>query len=1104
VSAAAPFDLAGALPDHLTLIEASAGTGKTYALAALATRYVAEGGVTASELCVVSFTEAATAELRGRVRSRLAEAAAHLADEAPESSDPILAHLAAGPADHLASRRTGLEAAVADFDTATIATIHGFCSRLVAATGADTTTTVADDRTTIEELINDHFVARHADGSEPLTTTDKLARAVELRLRLPDAILHTVTVGDLTKKPNANQLTCAEGTQELAALIDTLATETRVRRARARRRTFDDLLTDARAVLTGADGAAVVAALRRRFRVVLIDEFQDTDTVQWDIFRTAFLDGPDPVTVVLVGDPKQAIYRFRSAELSAFLRARTFTLRSGGSVWSLDTNYRSDARLLGALEHVFGGYDFGDDAVRFHPVRAEAPDRPDGLIGAGPPLELRCVPDDFSTVPAARSFVVPDLVTEVVRLLESVQIRDNETPRALRPSDIAVLVRSNVDAAVYADALAAAGVPAASSSSDSVAESAAARQWRTLLRALERPAAIGPARAAMLGWFIEGDATTVAALDDESTAGLLDELRGWSTTLTDGGLAALLAAVRRQGLRQRVLAHRGGARDLTDLDHVAELLQVSTGSRPTSASALLAALDALSDPETADDTEAIAPELLARRIDGDDETVKVLTVHRAKGLEFGVVLCPTLWTAGGSGRAPWHGDIDGTRMIDTAALLTKPSRAGPFMTVKTADSSEQAAESRRLLYVALTRAKHRLVVWWSPSAQKGANPTPLGHLLTHACGSGATDVDPVALARGSADTIAMSPVAPNDRRGVVSRLGPQTEPLSAAEATRTIDRRWRIWSFTAMKAASQPRFESPTLDVTEAPDRTPEEPPAVGGTDELDPEDETAATGGGVEIEPGAPLPLTGAPGGTAFGTLVHTVLERVDFATPDLRDELRSACAEALRHRRVAVVANDLADALLPALDAPLGGPLGATRLVDLHRADRLDELAFDLPLASFDSRSIATVLARHLPIDDVLRPWAEAAAAGREPVDVAGMLTGSIDLVARTDGRYWLADYKTNVLPAGKAPADLLSVMTHHDYPLQATLYLVALHRYLRWRLPRYDPDRDLVGAAYLFLRGMDPSQPPADSRGVLWWRPPTSALDALDHLLASGAPS
>ncbi len=201
-----------------------------------------------------------------------------------------------------------------------------------------------------------------------------------------------------------------------------------------------------------------------------------------------------------------------------------------GSVWPLDTNYRSDARLLGALEHVFGGYafggyDFGDDAVRFHPVRAEAPDRPDGLVGAGPPLELRCVPDDFSTVPAARSFVVPDLVTEVVRLLESVQIRDNETPRALRPSDIAGLVRSNVDAAVYADALAAAGVPDASSPSDSIAESAAARQWRTLLRALERPAAIGPAKAAMLGWFIEGDATTVAALDDESTAALLDELR---------------------------------------------------------------------------------------------------------------------------------------------------------------------------------------------------------------------------------------------------------------------------------------------------------------------------------------------------------------------------------------------------------------------------------------------------------------------------------------------------------------------------------------------------------------------------------------------------
>ena len=1096
MSTTASFDLTGPLPEHLTLIEASAGTGKTYALAALATRYVAEHGVRASELCIVSFTEAATSELRGRVRARLADAAAHLAAGAPTTDDPVLAHLAEGPPERRASRRSNLEAAVADFDTATISTIHGFCSRLIAAAGTDATTTVADDRATIEELVDDHYLAH--DGSPPLCSPEKLARAVEVRLALPDAVLHSVDDGQLPAKPKGNQVACAAQTRELAALIDQLADEVRARRARARRRTFDGLLTDARDVLTGPGGQAVVGGLRQRFRVVLVDEFQDTDTVQWGIFRRAFLDGDDPATVVLVGDPKQAIYRFRAAELSAYLAARAVAGSVPDSRWSLDTNYRSDAVLLDALEHVFDGYDFGDDAVRFQRVRAHDEARPPGLVGDAAPLQIRHLPDEITRVPTARALVVPDLVAEVVALLDEGRIVEHGQSRPLRPSDVAVLVRSNADAARYADALAGAGVPAASSSSDSVADSAAATQWRTLLRAIERPAAGGAARAAMLGWFVEGDAAEVAALDDETAGALHDLLRHWSTTLADGGLPALLAALRRHGLRQRVLARRSGARDLTDLDHLAELLQISAGSGPTSASALLAALDRLSDPETAGDTEAIAPELLARRIDGDDETVKVLTVHKAKGLEFGVVLCPTLWTAGGSGRAPWHADIGGTRTIDTAFLLDKGSTAAAFRTVKDADTVEKKAEARRVLYVALTRAKHRLVVWWAPGCVGSKSPTALEHLLCHACGDDADSVDLSALVARSRGTIATAAV---DRHRAPSRIElPETDPqpLAAARATRALDRRWRIWSFTAMKAASTSRPDASTADVVDPASGLGDEPPAVGGTDEHGARGEPDDTA----REAGPALPLVAAPGGTAFGTLVHTVLERVDFAAADLREELRTMTLDALRHRRVPITPHELADALLPALRAPLGGPLGTTALTDVGRADRLDELGFDLPLAAFDGRAIAEVLVAHLTHDDPLRPWAETAAAAADSLDVAGMLTGSVDLVARTDGRYWIADYKTNVLPAGATTDGLVEVMAHHDYPLQATLYLVALHRFLRWRLRGYAPDRDLVGAAYLFLRGMDPDRGATDTRGVLWWRPPTAALEALDRLLATGS--
>jgi exodeoxyribonuclease V beta subunit len=200
----------------------------------------------------------------------------------------------------------------------------------------------------------------------------------------------------------------------------------------------------------------------------------------------------------------------------------------------------------------------------------------------------------------------------------------------------------------------------------------------------------------------------------------------------------------------------------------------------------------------------------------------------------------------------------------------------------------------------------------------------------------------------------------------------------------------------------------------------------------------------------------------------------------------------------------------LLPALHAPLGGPEGGRRLIDIARTDRLDELDFHLPLAGLRADRIGAVLAAHLPAHDPFRDWASRLASDGYDIDIAGMMTGSIDLVARSaDGqRFWLADYKTNQLGRSCSydQTSMADAMVHHHYPLQAALYLVAVHRYLRWRLPAYDPEAQLVGAAYLFLRGLRPTGavPAEPVPGVVWWRPPVAALDALDRLLATGSMS
>jgi len=219
--------------------------------------------------------------------------------------------------------------------------------------------------------------------------------------------------------------------------------------------------------------------------------------------------------------------------------------------------------------------------------------------------------------------------------------------------------------------------------------------------------------------------------------------------------------------------------------------------------------------------------------------------------------------------------------------------------------------------------------------------------------------------------------------------------------------------------------------------------------------------------------------------------------------DQVRERCAELLHYRDLPIGPDALAEGLLVAMAAPLGGPMGGRCLLDLDRSDRLDELGFDLHLADPDARAIAAVVTRQLPGDDPLRSWFVEAAAGAVAVDVAGLLTGSVDLVARTaTGRYWLADYKSNLLPDGDySPAAVAAAMAHHGYPLQATLYLVALHRFLRWRLRGYDPDIHLAGAAYLFLRGMDPAASGEGAPGIVWWRPPTAAIEELDRLFATG---
>ena len=1101
MSALERFDLGGTLDTGLLVLEASAGTGKTYSLAGLTTRWVAERGVRAAELCLVTFTEAATAELRGRIRDRLVEAAAFLDGAAAvQSDDPVLTSIGRCGADERAERLANVRTAIAEFDTATISTIHGFCSRVLAAAGPGADRSFVADPGDIAEVVNDVLLRRYGNGPGAATgrSAGRLEAAVGLRLTMPSSQMWRIELGadgrwsGAARALTGGQRAFVGQVDEAADLVEELVSEVLARRARSGITTFDSLLTETRALLEDHRGAAVREALRRRYRVVMVDEFQDTDTVQWDIFRSAFLDdvagdrsdARRPDLFVTVGDPKQSIYRFRGAELSAYLAAVRHTVERHGKVKSLAINWRSDAPLLGAVGTIFAEVRFGDERVVFQPVDP-APDNASSRLGgtSGPVVRLRHVAG-ADNVAAARRAVSADVVAVVVDLLSGgATIDDHGRVRPVEPADIGILVRSNTDVNAVAQQLIEAGVPASRSSNDSVLTSPAAEELSVLFTALDRPSDPGAARAAALGWFFGTAPAALAALGEDETGEFMDGLAAWAAVGAAGGLPGLVAAWRAGGLSQRLLRRAGGERDLTDLEHLVELLHGQTGGRPVPPGgwcALLAQLGSLTD-----DAETMASERLARRIDRDDEAVSVMTVHKAKGLEFPIVLCPLSWPQLPATHGVAHAQVDAVRLVNTADLVAAKPSCRPLDDLKASVKAEIDGEAARLLYVAMTRAKHHLVVWSAevPSLKPGS---PLGRLFTRGDDRPVQLGDLQRLEAESGGTVGVV-LVPLRQAIPTYRREPGTGPLEVCTAPPAPSRRWRDWSFTGITRVAAVHDEG-----------APEAPPIVGGLDEpAETTPEPALVGGDPATV--APTPLEAAPGGRHFGTLVHEVFERVDFTLDDVDAALVEACRHGLARRPLPITPERLGGALRPVLDAPLGGRLGSMTLRRLGPADRRNELRFDLALASIPLTAVGRVLDEQLPGDDALRPWAERLASGALAVDVEGTLNGSVDLVARTDGRYWLADYKTNRRGGAEyGPEAIVDEMERHDYPLQALLYLVALHRFLRWRLAGYDPDEHLLGAAYLFVRGMGPGRPPGTA--VHWWRPPTPAIMALDRLLAT----
>jgi exodeoxyribonuclease V beta subunit len=1108
------FDLAEPLPQGTVVLEASAGTGKTHTIAALAARYIAEAGTPVEDLMVVTFGREATAELRERTRERLVSASKALREpgEARKSSDSVESHLASCDDDELVLRRERLSRAVANFDAATITTTHGFCYQMLAGLGiaADLDADVAfteDTSDIVVEATGDLYVRAYGRDGRPTPPFD---------FRTATAVARDA-VGDVSARLEPTDA-IPEAEADLRRRLASGVRAEVARRKRVRRvMDFDDLLVHLRDALTHPDtGPDAQARIRSRYSVVLVDEFQDTDPVQWDILRTAF---HGHCTLVLIGDPKQAIYGFRGADVATYLLATDSADRRA----TLGTNWRSDAPLVSALQTVLRDVALGDPRIVVRDVGAEHTER--RIAEAGAPFRLRLIGRTglpltragLVTAAGVRRRLADDIAADIVGLLSSdASVGAPGAARPIEPRDVAVLVKRNEDGRTVRDALHAAGVPVVLTGTSNVFASDGAREWLTLLAALEQPHRAGLGRAAALTSFLGWSADRLAAASEKDLDELSAQVRDWADVLARRGVAALFERVSARGLAERVLSHVYGERDLTDLRHIAQALHEAATRGQLGVAALMGWLQrrvAGAEVEGAEET--------SRRLESDAEAVQIITIHRSKGLEFPVVYAPYLWDRA----VPQHPDP--LRYHDEAGrVLDVGGPADPgYDDRRTLHLREEAGESLRLAYVALTRAASQVVTWWAPT--QNAERSPLHRLLFAERGLGGELGDRSAIGPDDASAHARLEALSAESGGVIAveaadapsrTWRPPTAPAPAL-GVRTFDRdldlQWTRTSYSGLTAGLHDAVPSFGPAMTEAEEPGTVDEPGADSAERAAPAGDDAAA---------LPSPMAALPRGAAFGTLVHAVLERADFTASDAVAELATH-ADALGAERVAgVPAAELAAALAPALATPLGPLAEGRTLADFDRADRLDELDFELPLLGGDEPTgaadvgqIASLLRRALPDDDPLRGYIDDLDA---PLVAArtmrGFLGGSIDAVLRTRGdagaaRYLVVDYKTNWLGGDVAltsahyrPDAMARAMRDAHYPLQALLYSAALHRFLRWRQPGYHPDTHLGGVLYLFLRGMcGPDTPVVDGTpcGVFSWSPPADLVVALSDLLDRG---
>jgi exodeoxyribonuclease V beta subunit len=1157
----------------VNLIEASAGTGKTYAIAMLVLRFVVEQGMAIEKLLVVTFTKAATEELKDRVRSRLAEARRALDSQTEGTDGNIIAWLAhLNIASDLVKQR--LNSALLDIDQAGIFTIHGFCQRVLREHALESgqlfDAELTGDLAEIKQACADDFWRKQiyqrsvwdaavltADFKTPdallasvaafpgnglgayaqlnvYPNCDSLDAALKelhqqadiakdrlndcaslLRNCFPDEKFKTSYTGTFefyydslnswlrgtsTQIPDAEALALltqnglmhalngikfrsnknqsgdqrkADYLVELAidtaafdalaeafkkinlalrkTLLDSLREELDKRLQRQNVLSFDHLISRLAEALQSEKEALLTAELRQRFEVALIDEFQDTDDSQWHIFSTLFASSTQ--YLYLIGDPKQAIYKFRGADIYSYLDAQ----KQAEHQFTLSHNWRSHPQLVEAVNALFQrDRAFLLDGLEFIEVKPGLSANNGELHHGGQaaaPMVLWQLPESDSKTgywrpdrkDAAEAIMIA-VINETVELLTG-DYTLQPASRVLQPKDIAILVRTNTQARDYQAALRLAGIPAVLNSTESVFNTQEASDLYTLLQAVAHPGDSGLLKQALtLDWFDLDGQTLYRFSNNEIELDVwMSRFLGYFQDWQQSGLMAMMQhLLAQEGIRASLSKTLMAERQLTNLQHLIELVQQAAVDEHLGINKTLDWLrSAMVKAGNAEDQQL--------RLESDDDAVKIVTMHRSKGLEYGIVFCPYLWQRSdrlNSERLMIRCHENGHTVVDLGSEDFERRRELAL--------NEELAEDLRVFYVAVTRAKYRCyIAWGDVRSQERANESAMAWLLDFANADFNEQQAKLQAFQDMADYRLLD-VSGNTAGGYQKTF--TCSALQAKTRKRSLYTNWQMSSYTALSALS--RHDAPEL-----------------------PEDKAGEQASIITPEAGSKI--MELPKGADTGNVVHELLETIAFADLSERRDISALRDRACRRYGLTLERPALLDELLQAVVAtPLSASDLSFCLMNIKEQRCLKEMPFYLAMQPMDASRINRILGDTLAYQTLTAK------------QMCGYLTGFIDLVCAFPAsapQYYVMDYKTNALP-DYSPDSLTHAMREHNYGLQYWIYTTVLHRYLQSRLPDYNYETHFGGVRYLFVRGMRPDQPMS---GVYQDRPDWERVEALAEL-------